>query len=232
MQLRVAPGVELINSLAGAVAQRPRIDLATDATVTALIAEPDGQVAGVEITRPDGQQETVGCTAVVLACNGYGGNPELVARHIPEMVDAWYFGHPGNRGDAVIWGEAFGGECAHMGAYQGHGSVATPHGILITWALMMEGAIQVNAAGKRFSNEHQGYSEQSVAVLTQPGSVAWNIYDARLHELGLEFPDYRNAQGAGCHRRGGLGLLARQQAGTAGSGCDRQHCRNRRCRNG
>jgi fumarate reductase flavoprotein subunit len=190
-------GVQLIDALASAAAQRPRIDLVTEATVTALFAEPDGRVTGVEITRPNGQQETAGCSAAVLACNGYGGNPEMVARYIPEMADAWYFGHPGNRGDAVVWGEALGGECVHMGAYQGHGSVATPCGVLVTWALMMNGGIQVNAAGKRFSNEHQGYSEQSVAVLTQPGGVAWNIYDARLHELGLEFPDYRNAQALG-----------------------------------
>jgi fumarate reductase flavoprotein subunit len=190
-------GVELIDALAGAVAQRAGIDLATDATVTALFTEADGRVAGVEITRPDGHKETVGCGAVVLACNGYGGNPELVARYIPEMADAWYFGHSGNRGEAVIWGEALGGEGMHMGAYQGHGSVATPHGVLITWALMMEGGIQVNAAAKRFSNEHQGYSEQAMAVLEQPGGVAWNIYDTRLHELGMEFPDYRNAHALG-----------------------------------
>jgi fumarate reductase flavoprotein subunit len=190
-------GVQLIDALTTAVTRRPGIDLATDATVTALFAEADGRVAGVEITRPDGQKETVGCGAVVLACNGYGGNPELVARYIPEMADAWYFGHPGNRGDAVVWGESLGGECVHMGAYQGHGSVATPCGVLITWALMMEGGIQVNAAGERFSNEHRGYSEQAVAVLKQPGGVAWNIYDTRLHELGLAFPDYRNAQTLG-----------------------------------
>lgn len=190
-------GVELIDALTSAAAQRPGIDLVTDATVVALHAEPDGRVKGVEIARPDGQRERVGCSALVLACNGYGGNPELVARHIPEMAEAWYFGHPGNRGDAVTWGETLGGECAHMSAYQGHGSVATPHGILITWALMMEGGIQVNATGRRFSNEHQGYSEQSVAVLSQPGGIAWDIFDARLHELGLEFPDYREAYALG-----------------------------------
>ena len=87
-----------------------------------------------------------------------------------------------------------------MGAYQGHGSVAVPHAILITWALMMEGGIQVNAEARRFSNEHQGYSEQTVAVLAQPGGVAWNVFDARLHDLGLTFDDYRNAEAAGALR--------------------------------
>jgi fumarate reductase flavoprotein subunit len=87
-----------------------------------------------------------------------------------------------------------------MGAYQGHGSVATPHGVLITWALMTEGGIQVNADGKRFSNEHLGYSEQCLPVLAQPGGHAWCIYDERLHRMALGFPDYREAVAAGAVR--------------------------------
>jgi fumarate reductase flavoprotein subunit len=80
-----------------------------------------------------------------------------------------------------------------MTAYQGHGSVATPHGILITWALMIEGGIQVNERGERFANEHAGYSEACLPVLRQPGGVAWCIYDERLHQLGMTFPDYQEA---------------------------------------
>jgi fumarate reductase flavoprotein subunit len=85
----------------------------------------------------------------------------------------------------------------HMSGYQGHGSVATPHGVLITWALMMEGGIQVNEQGLRFSNENQGYSEQSVHVLAQSNKVAWVIYDEKLHLLGKEFPDYLKAINSG-----------------------------------
>jgi fumarate reductase flavoprotein subunit len=66
---------------------------------------------------------------------------------------------------------------------------------------MMEGAIQVNSEGRRFSNEHHGYSEQAVAVLAQPGGIAWNLYDARLHAFGREFEDYREAEAAGAIRR-------------------------------
>jgi fumarate reductase flavoprotein subunit len=64
----------------------------------------------------------------------------------------------------------------------------------------MEGGFQVNAQGKRFSNEQRGYSEQAVDVLRQPGNVAIEIYDARLHALGLDFEDYRNAVSAGAIR--------------------------------
>jgi fumarate reductase flavoprotein subunit len=64
----------------------------------------------------------------------------------------------------------------------------------------MEGGFQVNTDGRRFSSEHRGYSEQAVDVLRQPGGVAINVYDARLHALGLDFEDYRAAVAAGAVR--------------------------------
>jgi len=192
-------GADLMEYLLAA-AGTAGIEIMTSAHVVALFAGPDGRVAGVEIERPDGRRETVGCAALVLACNGYGGDPGLVRKYIPEMAEALYFGHVGNQGDALRWGEGLGGAGRDLGAYQGHGSVAHPHGILVTWALMMEGGFQVNAEGRRFSNEHRGYSEQAVDVLRQPGGVAIDVFDARLHALGLEFEDYRAAVAAGAVR--------------------------------
>lgn len=189
-------GADLIAGLLAA-AGAAEIDILCNATVTTLFADPDGCVRGVEISRPDGAMERIGCGALVLACSGFGGNDGLVARHIPELVGATYFGHAGNRGDALLWGQALGAATQHLGAYQGHGSLAMPQAILITWALMMEGGFQVNALGRRFSSEHDGYSEQAMRVIAQPGGVAWNIYDARLHKLGLDFEDYKEALAAG-----------------------------------
>ena len=134
---------------------------------------------------------------LILACNGYGGNPELVRRFIPEMADALYFGHPGNRGDAVLWGDALGAQLAHLGAYQGHGSVATPHNILITWAAIMQGGIQVNSEGRRFCDESRGYSEQATDVLRQPGGIALDVFDARIATVARQFEDFRAAEKAG-----------------------------------
>ncbi len=189
-------GRALIDALRTA-AERAEIEIVTDAQVVDLYADADGRVRGLATKRPDGHVETIGCEALVLACNGFGGNPSLVREHIPEMASAIYFGHTGNRGEAIEWGTALGAATRHLTAYQGHGSVAHPHGILITWALMSEGGFQVNARGQRFSNEHLGYSEQSVPVLAQPDGLAWDIYDERRHKLGLEFPDYRDAVAAG-----------------------------------
>lgn len=194
-------GAALIDRL-GTAAQAAGIDVMTNAQVIALYADSgSGRISGVQIKRPDGALEAIGCEALILACNGYGGNAEMIRKYIPEMADADYFGHSGNQGDALVWGTELGAATQHLSACQGHGSVATPHGILITWALMMEGGIQVNLAGERFSNEHQGYSEQAVDVLHQPEGVAWNIFDERLHDLGMAFDDYRNAERQGAVRK-------------------------------
>ncbi|MBT3333255.1 MAG: FAD-binding protein, partial [Rhodospirillaceae bacterium] len=192
-------GADLMAGLLRA-AEAAAIDIMTNATVTELFANDEGRVLGLALVRPDGSKEEIGCQALILACNGYGGNPAMVADHIPEMVRAEYFGHPGNQGDAVNWGEALGAAAKHMTAYQGHGSVATPHGILITWAVMMNGGIQVNKLGQRFSNEHRGYSEQAVDVLAQPDQVAWAILDDRLLTLGHEFEEFNLAEAAGAVR--------------------------------
>jgi len=193
-------GVELMSYLLAA-AEAAGVECLASAHVVALFAERDGRVAGVELARPDGVRERVGCRTLVLACNGYGGNPAMVRKFIPEMAQALYFGHAGNEGDALSWGEALGGFGRDLGAYQGHGSVAHPESILITWAVMMEGGFQVNREGRRFSNENRGYSEQAVDVLRQPDSIAIDVLDARLHALGLQFEDYRSAFAAGAVRR-------------------------------
>jgi fumarate reductase flavoprotein subunit len=176
------------------------IPVVTEAHATTLFTGGADRIAAVGITRPGGATEVLGCKALVLACNGFGGNPALVQQHIPEIADGLYYGHQGNTGDALIWGEALGARIEHLSGYQGHGSLAHPHGILISWALMMEGGIQVNSEGSRFSDEHGGYSEQAVNVLAQPGGIAWNIYDARLHAFAQGFPDYREAMAAGAIR--------------------------------
>jgi fumarate reductase flavoprotein subunit len=186
-------GAELIDRLRAAAETRG-ITIMTSCRAEQLFVDADGRIRGVGLLRGDGTREKIGCNALVLACNGFGGNPALVREFIPEMADALYFGHPGNQGDAMIWGRALGAQLLHLGAYQGHGSVATPHNILITWAVIMEGGVQVNAEGRRFCDESRGYSEQAAEVLRQPARIAWNIFDERIAIVARQFEDFRNAE--------------------------------------
>jgi len=192
-------GEALMNRLQIA-AEQAGVDVLSNALLTELLATEEGRILGVNLMRPDGSGETIACEHLLLACNGYGGNHDLVAKWLPQMRDAAFGGHAGNDGSAIIWGEALGAELADMGGYQGHGSWADPHGMLISWALMMRGAIQVNQLGQRFHNETLGYSEAAVHVLNQPGSQAWNVFSQDDLPFAREFPDFCEAETAGALR--------------------------------
>ncbi|MEM6357750.1 MAG: FAD-dependent oxidoreductase, partial [Pseudomonadota bacterium] len=193
-------GAELVDRLRAA-AEEAGADILCDATVNTLFAE-SRRIVGVAFKRPDGAEERIGCVRLVLACNGFGGNRAMVAEEMPDIAGALWFGHDGNRGEAVDWGRALGAATRHLGAYQGHGNVAHPHGILITWATITEGGMQVNREGRRFWDESQGYSEAARAVLAQPGGAAFTIFDERIAAVARQFADFCAAEAQGAIRRG------------------------------
>ncbi len=174
--------------------------LLTQATVRELYVDDARRITGLGFRRPDGQLEQLACDTLVLACNGFGGNVAMVNELLPEMRGATFGGHVGNDGSAIQWGRQLGVRLADLTGYQGHGSWVVPQGILMTWAVMAEGGIQLNAQGKRFHDETEGYSEASVHVLQQPGQVAWNVFDDRLLGLARTFPDFQQAEAAGALR--------------------------------
>lgn len=189
-------GAALVTDLRQAVEKHPMAEYFSGATVVNLVADASDRVMGL-VVEYGNRLERVRAKKVVLACNGFAGNPEMVAQYCPQMANALYFGGEGNTGEGILWGAELGGSLAFMDAFQAHASVATPHNILITYALIMEGGFQVNSDGKRFGNESSGYSEHALDVLAQPGGIAWDIYDRRLHLLGLNFDDYHQAIEAG-----------------------------------
>ncbi len=149
------------------------------------------RVTGAVIKAPGGDQEEVSADPVVLATGGVGADAGLVRRHLPEIAGGLYHGGDGCRGDALRIGARLGADLAGLDAYQGHGSVATPHNVLLTWATVMHGAVLINRAGERFGDETTGYSEFGARVVAQPGQVAWMVFDRRIHEACLPFADFR-----------------------------------------
>lgn len=213
-------GEELESALLAA-AGRLGIDIMTGATATDLFAQSDGRVSAVRFARPDGTQEIVGCDALIFACCGFGGDKEMVRREIPEIADAEFWGHVGNKGDAVTWGRELGAAVADMGSYQGHGAVAVPYGNPLNWGVLMNGGYQVNSLGLRFSNEVRGYSEQAVEVIAQPGRVAWDIYDEERERPILGFADYEAIRSLGGVRRAASLRELAVQLGIPADGLDR-----------
>lgn len=170
-------GAGLVRQLASAAQNDASVELRLDTPVSGLVFDGD-RVAGV--STDEGEIEA---DAVILALDGFGGNPEMVREWIgPAVADATYFGSPNNVGEGLRWGIAAGAATEHLDAYQGHGSVAVPDGPLVTWGLVTNGAVLVNRRGHRFGDEGKGYSEFAREVLAQPGGEAWEVFDRRVYE--------------------------------------------------
>ncbi|MFK7889778.1 MAG: FAD-dependent oxidoreductase [Granulosicoccus sp.] len=189
-------GQELIDALRSACEQAG-IDIVCHRRACVLHYE-GRQIHGVTVRNTtDSSLETIACDRMILACNGFGGNRSMVTRHMPLISEALWFGHSGNQGEAVQWGEQINASVHQLGAYQGHGNVAHPHGILISWAVIMQGGIQVNCHGERFWDETQGYSEAARAVMSQPGGKAVTVFDQRIARVARQFEDFKQAESAG-----------------------------------
>ena len=185
-------GAALHEDLRKAAEKLPSVELVTDSPAVGLITDAQGAVEGVLVQRGE-VQERVRAKKIILACNGFAGNPEMIEEYCPEISGAAYFGGEGNTGEGILWGTSLGAETAYMDAFQSHASVAVPSNILITYAIIMEGGIQVNGDGNRFGDETVDYSKFALEVLKQPDGLVWDIYDERLHQLALKFEDYRGA---------------------------------------
>jgi fumarate reductase flavoprotein subunit len=217
-------GAQLSHELRAALDDQKSADLALGSTVVGLIVDPAGAVRGV-VARDAARDTRIRADSVVLATNGFAGNPALVSEFCPEIANALYFGGEGSQGEAILWGRELRARLDWMDAYQGHASVASPHGILITYAVVARGGFHVNLNGERFGNEMRGYSEFALEVLRQPEGMAWLVYDEAIHRYAQGFEDYRDASEHGACRHGetleevaeGCGLPASALAETARS---------------
>jgi fumarate reductase flavoprotein subunit len=177
--------------------------------VTALIVDNEQRLLGLRYRRANGSDGQIGCSALVLACSGFAGNAALVEQYLPDVRALPFAGHAGSQGDALQWGLQMGAAVADIDGFIAHGAVVMPQKLALPWSLMTEGAVQVNRDGERFVNEHEGYSESALFVLAQPGQLAYNIYDERVHEVGLTMPNYPAAVASGVVKRAaGLRELA------------------------
>jgi fumarate reductase flavoprotein subunit len=171
-------GADLLDDLLHAAHKRD-IPVAPGNPVKELITDTKGVPIGALVGGTRAQETRIRAKKIVLACNGFAANPELVCEHCPEIAGAQYFGALGSTGEAVLWGRKLGAALANMGAYQGYAAVTTPHGQLLSWTTIEKGGILVGEDGRRFGNEAIGYSGFARVVLSQPGTV-FAIFDERI----------------------------------------------------
>jgi fumarate reductase flavoprotein subunit len=181
-------GIDLIELLHARL-QAQAIDVLADARMVAIEADESGRIAGIEVVRPDGARERIGCDALVLAAGGFAGNAAMVAHHIPEATQARCHGHEGNQGDAIRLAAQLGAACADMAAYQGYAMLTDPQAVSVPPGVLFEGGVLVNALGRRFVHETHDIAGMMLDVVAQPGGVAWVIYDADIEARCAHIPE-------------------------------------------
>ena len=100
----------------------------------------------------DGKTYTIDTKAVVIATGGFGANQDLLVKYQPKLKGYATTNHPGATGDGILLAEKIGAATVDMKQIQAH-PTAAPNGTLISESVRGDGAILVNADGKRFTNE-------------------------------------------------------------------------------
>ncbi|MFC2062736.1 flavocytochrome c [Chloroflexota bacterium] len=194
-------GRELLMKMKQAAGQRGNLLLVTECPVRSLVTDESGKVVGVKCGVTN--EESVKSHKVILACDGFGAKREMLERYCPEIAHAIYHNQPTNTGDGIWWGMQLGAAVEHMDAYQAHASIATSQGLLVTWAVILNGGILVNKDGKRFGNEtRKSYSEYARHVLMQPEAIAYDILEDNNYRSMLDnFEEFRQLVEAGGVRK-------------------------------
>lgn len=194
-------GEDLMGRLLQAV-EGAGADLLTSAEVQNVYADAAGRVHGVQVGRPDGTVEDIGCDALILATCGFAANPDMIAEYIPDMTGAHVFTWENSTGDAVRWGLDLSAAVADMTAFQGYGALAHPQELLFNYNYVIDGGVLVNRDGERFSDEMADVSGQGVKVMRQPEHVAFMIYDQTLHERHRHLHETKQALDVGAVKQG------------------------------
>ncbi|OCC23577.1 hypothetical protein MB02_10405 [Croceicoccus estronivorus] len=162
------------------------ITIALGHDVTRLLTDDEGGIIGLAANGPDGIEHTYHAGAVILACGGYAGNPEMFERlnGYPQYNAAPY---PWSRGDGLKLGLSVGGYA------RGQENVFVNFGSLFdtdTFPAMITGRIEhfperrkpweiyVNVHGKRFVREDiESVDAREMALLHQPDYRYWIVFD-------------------------------------------------------
>lgn len=181
----------LVKSLLKVVAQED-IPVFNKTKVTELRRADDGRVNGVKVDA-DGITKIINAKAVILATGGFGASKEYIKRFRPDLESYKTTNQPGATGDGLKLAENVGAELMQMNLVQVHPTVQqdNPHVYLIGEAVRGEGAILVNAEGKRFVNELNTRKIVSNAITALPEHSAYLILDQGIcdHVKAIEFYD-------------------------------------------
>jgi succinate dehydrogenase/fumarate reductase flavoprotein subunit len=147
------------------------------------------RVRGAEVLTVAGERRRIEAQSTLLATGGFGGDPELRARHIhPLAREMPLRANPHSTGDGLRLGlsagAAFGTENA---GFYGHlvpsrVPARDAHKLWEVTFYHSEHGVLLNRDGQRFVDETIGDHLNTIAVLEQPEARALLVCDQRVHE--------------------------------------------------
>ena len=188
-------GAEIVQQLRAYIDGHERIDFVDEAEFVGATRHDHGWEVTV---RHGGEvEDTLIGRRLVLACDGFGGNRDMLRVHCPAVADAEYIGSENNTGTGIQVAAGLGAALDLMTAYQGHSHVNPKYGTRLGGSLPNLGAIMVNAEGRRFEREDQGYSEFGKFILAQEGGTAVEVFDGQAYDAAMATGSFREAVTAG-----------------------------------
>ena len=170
--------------------EKAGVDILLNTTATKILTDAEGAACGIEATGSTGETVTVNAKAVVLATGGFGANLDMVVEYKPELAGFMTTNAPGAQGQGIEMATAIGAETVDMDQIQIHPTVEANTAALITEGLRGDGAILVNAEGKRFIDEVSTRDVVSAAEIAQTGSYSWLIVDQAMADASSVIQGY------------------------------------------
>ena len=150
----------------------------------------DGAAKGIKATGKTGNTVTVNADAVIIAAGGFGANLDMVASYQPSLKGFMTTNAAGLQGQGIAMAQAVGAAVVDMEQIQIHPTVQADTAALITEGLRGDGAILVNAEGKRFIDEVGTREVVSAAEIAQTGSYSWLIVDDAMLQASATIQGY------------------------------------------
>ena len=192
--LPVGGGLALVEALASEAETRGG-RFAYETAATSLIQDGAGKVTGVRAVGKGAAVQEFRANAVVLACGGFEGNPEMQSRYMgPRSIFLRPICRGGyhNKGEGVQMALDIGAApCGDFGSY--HAEPVDPRsGMAEPSVFIFSYGILVNQQGKRFTDEAPAtidacYERITREIFNQTDGIAYVVLDARHARI----PNYR-----------------------------------------
>ena len=170
--------------------EKAGVQILLNTTANEILTDANGAAVGVKATGASGETVTVNAKAVVLATGGFGANLDMVVKYKPELKGFMTTNAPGIQGQGIEMAQAIGAATVDMDQIQIHPTVEANTAALITEGLRGDGAVLINAEGKRFIDEVGTRDVVSAAEIAQTGSYSWLVVDQAMVDASSVIQGY------------------------------------------